>query len=109
MMMAMLLVTVNVYAGVASQPKNEQEKSGIVTPDIAIGVYRTDKFNYDESMNIVICMQDYQYDYYKKTCTDMQGKNKWKFITQVPPKAKTYVGFKSISQGSSHVIEIYWK
>lgn len=109
LVVAMMVASMSAYAGSSSNPQNEQENSGIVTPDVATGMLRIYSFNYDESMNILVCIDPYKYNYNNKSCVDNNGKNKWRYLSQVPPKNKKYVGFKSVSQGGSHFIEVYWK
>jgi hypothetical protein len=107
-MIILMMASLSAYAG--SSPKNDQEPNGIVTPDIATGMWRTSRFvNDTTNMNILVCPLKYEYIYRDDTCRDKNNKNAWVLIENSLPQGKNYVGFKSISQGSSHAIEIYWK
>lgn len=107
-----ILFTINT-AIAASSPKTVEDNTGIVTPEIATGVIRTSKTAYSEMGIILVCpTQTNQYvthNYRDDTCLDSKRNNAWVYLKDAIPKGTTYVGFKSVAQGSSHYIEIYWK
>lgn len=107
LLLALFMLSINTYA--ASQPKNEDDESHIVKPEVATSVYRARHITYSENLDTLVCLDKYKYDWRDDTCKDKDGKNQWRTIKQVTPANKTYVGFKSTSAGSSHVIDIYWK
>ncbi len=109
MMMVLLMASMGAYA--ASSPKNAEENKNVITPDFATGMWRTSYYEYDAELNILVCPRGMTFAYGNpyNTCTNLQGKSVWVKMENIVPKGKKFVGFKSVSQGSSNVIEIYWK
>ena len=80
---------------------------GIVSPDVAIGVYRTKRFTYTNSREILVCVQIQPTN---NDCVDNKNKSAWRPLAGAVPDGKKYVGFKSVTDiDGSHAIEIYWK
>lgn len=108
---AFMVASMSAFAGSATL--SEQEQTGIITPDIATGVYRTYSYTYDKDMNLLICPHgmDFKINYKTNipTCLDKNDKSQWKKMENYIPAGKKFVGFKSVSAGASHAIEIYWK
>lgn len=107
-----MLVT-SMSAIAATTPTSYEDNTSIITPQIATSMYRTNRFTYDKDMNILICPHGMKYDYYVttniETCKNSNNENKWIKMENYVPAGKKFVGFKSTSQGGSHMIEIYWK
>ena len=81
----------------------------IVTPNVATGMLRTERFAVDTNGNMVYCPTNFDYTPRKNTCTD-GSRNGWTLFKDSVPVGKTYVGFKSVSGNyGSQSIEIYWK
>lgn len=109
--LALLVASVSAFAG--STPKNEQEQTGIVTPEVATGMMRIYRYTYDKDMNILVCPRGMEYEHDFRTdvakCQNEKRENQWRKMENYVPVGKKFVGFKSVSQGSSHALEIYWK
>lgn len=109
---ALLVTSVNTYAA-ALPTSYEQEVKEMVTPNVATGFYRTQNFTYDKDMNILICPRAMKYEsnltVKVTTCTDDKGNNQWRKMENSVPAGKKFVGFKSITEGYKHMIEVYWK
>lgn len=98
--------------GVTLPPASKEEVKEIVVPSIATGFYRTQNFTYDKDINILICPKNMKYESNLSgniTCKDDKGKNAWEKMENAVPKGKKFVGFKSVTEGYKHMIEIYWK
>lgn len=109
-MIVLMMASMSAYAGSSSQQSNNEDNHGIVTPDVATGMWRTTRIVHDSSnMNILVCQLKYEYTYRSDTCEDKNKKNAWAKMEHAVPQGTKFVGFKSISQGSTHYIEIYWK
>lgn len=113
-MIVLMMASLSAYAGSSSQPKNAEDNHGIVTPEIASGMWRTYRHtNDDNNMNILICPKKMNHDTdmngSNPTCKDKNGNNAWVRMENSIPQGTKFVGFKSVSQSSSQYIEIYWK
>lgn len=105
-----LLVYSWAYAGTASLPPDANDQlNGIVTPNVATGVFRTNRFTVDVNGNMVYCHPSYDYSWSRATCVDSQNRNAWVLLTHAVPRGKTYVGFKSVHSAGAQYLEIYWK
>lgn len=106
----LMLASVSAYAGSSSQQSSNEQNHGIVTPEVATSMWRTTRFVHDtKNMNILICQLKYEYTYRNDTCEDKNKKNAWVKMENAVPQGTKFVGFKSVSQGSTQYIEIYWK
>lgn len=111
--MAVLITSISAQA--ATPPNTNNESREIITPEIATGFYRTEQYTYDNDLNILICPRNRHYERSivngDQSCTDgkTNENNKWIRMENIVPKGKKFVGFKSLSQGYTPVIEIYWK
>jgi len=108
---ALTLMIASMSAYAASTPKNAEEKNSIITRDVATSMWRTNYVEYDKDLNILVCPRNMLFAYKDpyNTCLNKEGKSAWVKMEQIVPKGKEFVGFKSVTQGSSHIIEIYWK
>lgn len=107
-MIIFMLTSMNVFA--QSNVKNNQyeELKEIISLNVATGMWRAYP-GYDKDNNLVVCQRIHRYLWKDESCRDMDGNNAWAKIKDAVPKGKTFVGFKSASQGDAHYIEIYWK
>lgn len=106
--MILMMASMTAYASSASK-SNADEQHGIITPDVATGMWRTSQFVHDVNMNILICTPQNVYYWKDHTCKDKNNNNAWVKMENAIPQGKKFVGFKSINQGIAHHIEIYWK
>ncbi len=111
-MLSLMMISTFAYAGSSSQATVSEEAPGIVTPEVATGVWRTYRHISDRNMNVLICPKNMSHEQNitsEDTCKDRSGKMAWVRMENAVPPGKKYVGFKSITQNGSHYIEIYWK
>jgi hypothetical protein len=95
--------------GAAMGMEDFNNSDGIVTPNIATGVIRTERFAVDTNGSMVYCPTNFDYTPRNNTCTD-GSRNGWTLLKDSVPHGKTFVGFKSVSGSyGSHRLEIYWK
>ena len=79
------------------------EETGIVTPEIAVGVRSYEYYTHDTNGNMVVCESD---NYSRNNKCD----GGWKLLKDVVPGGRKFVGFKIVSRGYGYPrIEIYWK
>lgn len=76
------------------------DNSGIITPEIAVGMQRYDTFTADVNGRMVVCV-----DYVRSEC-----RSGWKEITTILPAGRKYVGFRVVSGHYGYrQLEVYWK
>jgi hypothetical protein len=112
LMIMLMMASMGAYAGSSSQGTVTEETQGIITPELATGMWRTNRFIYDKNLNILICPKDMDYEInmtIDNTCENKQKKMAWVTMENTIPQGAKYVGFKSITANGSHYIEIYWK
>ena len=108
-MIVLMMVLISPSTFGAATGMDFNDSTGIVTPNIATGMIRTERFATDTNGNLVYCPTNFEYTPRNSTCTD-GSRNGWTLLKDSVPYGKTYVGFKSISGDYGyHKLEIYWK
>lgn len=108
MMIFMLMASISAYAETNIKDNQPADLNGVIPLNVATGMWRANP-GYDKEHNLIVCQRIHRYLWKDETCRDKGGNNAWAKIKDAVPKGKTFVGFKSVSQGSEHYIEIYWK
>lgn len=96
-----VLFALSAFAGTVYVPYRD---TGIITPDIATGFYRTSRFTTSGSGDILVCRDAHFHNWADNTCT-YKGYNAWTLMTNVVPSGKSYVGFSV----SNSTLTIFWK
>lgn len=105
----LMLISSSAFGAAMGMDDYYNNNDGIVTPNIATGVIRTERFAVDTNGNMVYCPPNFDYNQRNNTCTD-GSRNGWTLLKDSVPHGKTFVGFKSVSGSyGSHRLEIYWK
>jgi hypothetical protein len=105
-MLMLMMASMVAYAGTSAN--NTDDLNGVIPLSVATGMWRAN-LGYDKEQNLIVCQRIHRYLWKDESCRDKDGNNAWAKIKDAVPKGKTFVGFKSVSQGSEHYIEIYWK
>lgn len=84
-----------------------QASTGLVAPNIATAhqMFRHSLLTADG--DLVLCPVDDWYTHRDGTCKDPSGKNRWRRVTDVVPKGKTYAGY-SIDMYYKHIY-VFWR
>lgn len=109
--LALCVASTSALARASSNDEDAYAAVGIVTPNVATDAFRTYGIARDKDGNLLIC-PDYRIGVQvlreggQLSCRDSQGRNAWVRPANVPPKGKTYVGFRLTPSG---YYEFYWK
>lgn len=97
----MLLISpIIALAGATYSPA--PDNTGIVTPDVAIGLRQFEYFNNDTNGNMVVC----EYENYSRG----KCENGWKNVISMVPAGRKYVGFKIVNSSHGYQrLQIWWK
>lgn len=96
-----LLLSSSLFAGTVMVPYQD---TGIITPNIATNLYRTQTFAISGDGELLICPRHADFSWGDTTCLYMK-KNAYILANKIVPASKTYVGF-NITNGT---LTIYWK
>lgn len=81
----------------------DEPATGIVTPDIAVGMRDFEHFWHDVNGNMVVCRKS-NWSIRTDECS------LWEPVVRYVPKGRVYVGFRVVSGGYGYRrLEIYWK
>lgn len=117
LMIAVCLATSVVYAKGAATNANEEQPTGIITPNIATTGYRTSRIAYSAFGDLLVCpevdAQGNEVKYVEKdaTCQNYKSTNTQWVHPQYHPRFKTkqYVGFRIVTQSYYTFYEFYYK
>lgn len=112
--MLVLLACTQVQAKGSSYPAqtqtNEDQRTGIVTPDVATGAWRTERYSIAANGDMLACKVEYAWSWREREiCRKGQDQNAWLTFKDAVPPGTEYIGFKYVSVGSGTYVEIYWK
>lgn len=108
---ALCLAATGAMARFSSSGEEVSTSGGVITPDVATDVFRTYWIARDKDGNMLVC-PDYRQGvrFIKEDgqmlCRDANGNNAWSLPANVPPRGKTYSGFRVTPNG---YYEFYWK
>lgn len=109
-LIASIMLAVSVASQAAPKYIPTEESLGIVTPEVAEGMFRTSRIAHTKEGLLVVCRMSDSRNYVTDACSDSKGNSAWRSLPNSVPAGKKYIGFKSVSgEYGDHNIEVYWK